>query len=618
MKTTNASKLIAGALALVMVLMMLPFGTMKVSAVTTSHTLDIAGFSSLGAKGTKIPVGTKDSTGYFEVYGKEGQVLVQDGTNLKFQNKGTGGIQFTVADGCTATVTIQYAANGSSPTTLVFQKSDGTEIGTGSSPDKNTQIEYVGTVAAGTYQVTFKSGTAQLRGLTVVEDTEGTVPSSEPVVTDPTESEPTVPAGPATTQIHNFTTDGFTSTFYTISGGSKQNVSTTYNGETLTGALKIDSSASISFDASANGTLTLVYGTTQASTIKVNGTGVDLPTPNADGVFTTTVTAGHYEITRGNKECWIFYIAYVPEGGDTPQPAVDTMAGGSLTLEGNIGVNFYMNLTAETLADTGAKMVFTVNGVTKEVPVSEGVETADGYRFTYPVAAKEMNDTITAKVVRTDGTTSQEFTYSVREYCEGQLNNPDADAKLKAVVGAMLNYGAAAQTHFGYNTANLANAGLETLTGNVPEITAADLESYKGTVNYDNENAGITVRGGTLALESETVVRAYFELADGANIADYTFTVKCGDVEVPVEVYSIQDTKVHVLNIKNIAAQDLENMYTITVTKDGASVLTMTYGAFSYAYTVLNRTDTTPELKQLVSALHAYNVAANAYFATAA
>ena len=414
------------------------------------------------------------------------------------------------------------------------------------------------------------------------------------------------------TQIHNFTTDGFTSTFYTFATNTeKKGKTASYNGLDLTVALKVDSHAIISFDAPANGTLTLVYGTTQASTINVNGTKESLPTPLADGVFTTNVTAGHYDIKRGDKECWIFYIAYVPEGGDTPQPAADTMTAGSLTLEGNIGVNFYMNLTSETLADTGAKMVFTVNGVTKEVPVSEGVETADGIRFTYPVAAKEMNDTITAKVVRTDGTTSEEFTYSVRTYCEHKLADATADEKLKTMVKAMLNYGAAAQTHFGYNTANLANAGLE--TGTVTVLDAATLESYKVTVTYagDKATAGITARYGTLALESETVVRAYFTLADGENIADYTFTVN-GAAATPV---ALEGGAMYVLNIENIAAQDLENMYTITVSKGGAEVLTMNYGAFSYAYSKLSKAETTEDLKLLVSALYAYNQAANAYFA---
>ncbi len=414
-------------------------------------------------------------------------------------------------------------------------------------------------------------------------------------------------------QIHNFTTDGFNSTFYTFATNTeKKGKTASYNGLELTVALKVDSHAKISFDAPENGTLTLVYGTTQASTIKVNGTGVDLPTPNADGVFTTTVTAGHYDITRGNKECWIFYIAYVPEGGDTPQPAVDTMTAGSLTLEGNIGVNFYMNLTAETLADPGAKMVFTVNGVTKEVPVSEGVETADGYRFTYPVAAKEMNDTITAKVVRTNGTTSEEFTYSVRTYCENKLSDATAAENLKALCKAMLNYGAAAQTHFGYNTANLANAGLE--TGALTVLDAAVLESYNGTVTYtDKATATIKASYGTLALESETVVRAYFTLTAGENIADYTFTVN-GAAATPV---ALEGGTVYVLNIENIAAQDLETMYTITVSKGGAEVLTMNYGAFSYAYSKLSKTETTEDLKLLVSALYAYNVAANNYFPAA-
>ena len=48
------------------------------------------------------------------------------------------------------------------------------------------------------------------------------------------------------------------------------------------------------------------------------------------------------------------------------------LAGNSLSLNGNIGVNFYMELDDGVLADSGAYLLFTyANGTTKKVLVQE-------------------------------------------------------------------------------------------------------------------------------------------------------------------------------------------------------------------------------------------------------
>ncbi len=286
----------------------------------------------------------------------------------------------------------------------------------------------------------------------------------------------------------------------------------------------------------------------------------------------------------------------------------DKMAAGSLTLEGDIGVNFYMRLTGKTLADTGAKLVFTVNGKTTEVPVSQGTNTANGCRFTCNVAAKQMNDTVTAQIVRSDGTASKVYSYSVRTYFENKLKADNVTPEMKAMAEAMLNYGAAAQTYFGYDTAHLANRDLNTAA--VTVLDAGVLESYKGTVTYTDKNtAGITVRYGTLVLESTTIVRAYFRLKEGEEIADYRFTVN------GKEVTPTKSGEQYVVDSEGIVAKRLNENCAIVVEKDGGVVLTMHYGAWSYAYSKLSSATASETLKLLVSALYAYHQAASAYFA---
>ncbi len=280
----------------------------------------------------------------------------------------------------------------------------------------------------------------------------------------------------------------------------------------------------------------------------------------------------------------------------------------SLTLEGEIGVNFYMNLTEKTLADRNVKVVFTVAGKTTEVPVTDGVQTENGYRFTCKVAAKQMSDEITARVVLGDGTQGKAFRYSVRQYFQNRLASPDVSAEMQALAAAMLNYGAAAQNYFGYRTEDLANAGMGFAP--VTVLDAGALESYKGTVNYTDKNtAGITVRYGTLVLESTTIVRAYFQLKEGEEIGNYRFTVN------GKEVTPTKSGEQYVVDSEGIVAKRLNENCTIVVEKDGAVVLTMHYGAWSYAYSKLSSATASETLKMLVSALYAYHQAASAYFA---
>ena len=118
----------------------------------------------------------------------------------------------------------------------------------------------------------------------------------------------TVQAAIGETKKHNFTTDGTTSDFFTIEGNLATNKgSVTYNGLELTQCLKMESSTSITFKATAKSTLTLVFGgTTSASgkKVKVDGTTY---TADSNGIVTVDVAAGSHTITKGDS-INLFYI----------------------------------------------------------------------------------------------------------------------------------------------------------------------------------------------------------------------------------------------------------------------------------------------------------------------
>lgn len=111
-------------------------------------------------------------------------------------------------------------------------------------------------------------------------------------------------------ELHNFTTSGKTSTFYSITGNMNSTPgSVTYNGITLTERLKIESSTSITYNTTNASTLTVVFDSNFTGTIKVDNVSY---TASA-GIVTASIAAGSHTITKGSVAN-LFYISTVYNG----------------------------------------------------------------------------------------------------------------------------------------------------------------------------------------------------------------------------------------------------------------------------------------------------------------
>jgi len=111
-------------------------------------------------------------------------------------------------------------------------------------------------------------------------------------------------------ELHNFTTSGKTSTFYSITGNMNSTPgSVIYNGITLTERLKIESSTSITYNTTNASTLTLVFDSNFTGTIKVDNVSY---TASA-GIVTASIAAGSHTITKGSVAN-LFYISTVYNG----------------------------------------------------------------------------------------------------------------------------------------------------------------------------------------------------------------------------------------------------------------------------------------------------------------
>ena len=317
------------------------------------------------------------------------------------------------------------------------------------------------------------------------------------------------------------------------------------------------------------------------------------------------------------------------------------LAGYSLSLTGNIGVNFYMELSDDVVNDESAYMNFTLpNGTTSKVYVNgtheEGsTATTDTtvkngvtyYVFTCEVAAKEMTSDIKAQMIGNNGEkTGKVYTYTVKEYADYILSHMSAEesdiskATIQLVKG-MLNYGGAAQKYFGYKTDKLASDGL-TLTGAVFNDTSIinniTNDANKASVTHDN--AKVTFKSAYLSLNSTTDLCVYVQFADDVTVKEDMFAIWCNTDQISkdqYEVTKVNEENCYKITLHGMKASMLNEKYAFYVELSDTEYAELAYGTNSYAYTVMSSAcdniNNIESLREVVKALYAYGSCAQEY-----
>ena len=287
-----------------------------------------------------------------------------------------------------------------------------------------------------------------------------------------------------------------------------------------------------------------------------------------------------------------------------------SLYGRSLTLKDNIDVNYYLEIS-DSVFERDAYLEFKIGDQTYKLNASDSAEVNENgktlYKFSCPVNAAQMSDTIETRIV-IDNKTEEEYSYSVKEYATELLSKSNEyPAETIKLVKALLNYGTAAQNFFKYNTDKPANAGLSDTD---KAVAAADFEEYKAVIKTDSANGqsnGLTYYGSSLICKSEMTVRHYFMVNEGCDINNYKFSyVNADGNEVSLTPKKASDG-VYCVDINGIMARNLNSNYACKVTgKNNSCILELTYGPFSYAEKVLNSGNTSSELKNLMNALYWY------------
>ena len=317
------------------------------------------------------------------------------------------------------------------------------------------------------------------------------------------------------------------------------------------------------------------------------------------------------------------------------------LAGYSLSLTGNIGVNFYMELSDDIVKDESAYLNFTLpNGTTSRVYVSGTHEdgstaTTDTtvkngvtyYVFTCEVAAKEMTSDIKAQMIGNDGEkTGKVYTYTVKEYADYILSHMSAEesdiskATIQLVKG-MLNYGGAAQKYFGYKTDSLASDGL-TLTGTVFNDTSIinNITNEANKASVTCANAKVTFKSAYLSLNSTTDLCVSVQFAEDVTVQEDMFAIRLGSNEISknqYEVTKVNEENCYKITLHGIKASQLQEKYVFEVNLSDMEQAVLKYGATSYAYTVMSSAcdniDNIESLREVVKALYAYGSCAQGY-----
>ena len=201
-----------------------------------------------------------------------------------------------------------------------FQESDDTNYSVDTAL-KAKVVNYKSSVLAiGGYKgVDVEPSTTEKATESTTKATEATTKATESTTkaTEATTEAPTTAPAETTAKVHNFSTDGTSSDFYTISGKLSSNKGTvSYNGLSLDTCLKIESKTKITFTTTDKAELVLVFNQKNSSDIKVDGTVYTL----TDGILSLEIEAGSHEITK--ESTGNLYYMSVSQQSETPTTPV--------------------------------------------------------------------------------------------------------------------------------------------------------------------------------------------------------------------------------------------------------------------------------------------------------
>ncbi len=311
----------------------------------------------------------------------------------------------------------------------------------------------------------------------------------------------------------------------------------------------------------------------------------------------------------------------------------------SVTLSSDFSLNFYIRDTVLAgFSDPYVVFKKAMYDKTGNIVDYETVEvteytrgtSADGvachiFQFT-GITSAEMGSNVSATLYASkDGIDyiGKTVDYSVVKYATNMLGKT-SDAKLRTLLVDLLNYGAQAQTYFGYNTANPANKSLSDTQKAYATATAPTLTSCRRSVS--NTGATVSFKTATLVLENKVAVNYYLNLKNYTGSVDDLYAVvkykdhlgNEWDCRIDSEDFDYKaygGSNYYVVNFSQLNAMQMRTPCTLELfskTTNERVSNTLYYSIESYAYSMKSSSDTA--LVKLLETMMKYGDATAAYF----
>ena len=254
------------------------------------------------------------------------------------------------------------------------------------------------------------------------------------------------------------------------------------------------------------------------------------------------------------------------------------LKGYRIKLNDYIGFVFYMDIQDSD----GAYVSIDIPGMDTQIQdVTADRKSSDGYyEFTCEVPARQMADDIRVQVHFSDGTLGKAYTVSVRAYCMSIINdNQNRYAEYVPLAKALLNYGSAAQTYFGYNCSSesdLANGKMDYKDREMGiPVVDTNMYSYDTTIPADSP---INFAGVSLTFGSRSTMRLYFS---GVSVNE----VYCDSPDASIDMSA--DNNYVIVTVPVTKLKDFLHDYKVSFYSADSSTY-ITYRPYNYVVNILN------------------------------
>lgn len=307
----------------------------------------------------------------------------------------------------------------------------------------------------------------------------------------------------------------------------------------------------------------------------------------------------------------VYTINYTGEDWDLTQE-VKKEQSLSLIDSDTLGLNIYWS--TKGVYGYGAKVKVSIVGEPNNVWYADltrdnDKSPDDGYehfKSTIKLNSGQMAKNVKVQLVYSGGgTVLDEFTTSVASYAKKIIDSNDSSyAKYKPLLKAMLNYGAASQNYFNYDTGKLANSCLSASDKNISGILQNDIDRYN--INKKFHIKGLSYYGTSLVLGDQILMRHYFKLESGRDISNYSACIyKKENTNEYTNVYYLEFKKAGdmyyidtALNAKSIFERPDIHI------SDGAAYEYFLYSPMNYVAKAYTKGNLDAKLKNLLNAMY--------------